>query len=143
THLFGLLFATAARTLLDLGDDPRRLGARLGITAVLHTWTRELLFHPHLHCIVTGGGLTPSGDTWLPLGRRYLFPVQVMGALFRGKFLAGLRRLYDDGRLRLVGGAARLADPAAFARLLDKLYRTDWVVYAKRPFAGAQHVFRY
>lgn len=143
TRLFGLLFAAASQTLLELGDDPRYLGARLGLTAVLHTWTRELLFHPHLHCIVTGGGLSPSTRTWLPLGRRFLFPVKVMGALFRGKFLAALRKLYLDGQLDLAGRAARLLDPDAFARLLDKLYRTDWVVYAKRPFAGAEHVFRY
>jgi hypothetical protein len=141
--LFGLLFAAASRTLLDLGDDPERLGARLGITAVLHTWSRVLLFHPHLHCIVTGGGLAPSGDVWLPLGRRYLFPVKVMGALFRGKFLDGLRQLYQDGKLHLAGRAAKLSDPAAFAALLDKLYRTDWVVYVKRPFAGTEQVFRY
>jgi hypothetical protein len=141
--LFGLLFAAASRTLLDLGDDPERLGGRLGITAVLHTWTRDLRFHPHLHCIVTGGGLAPSGDAWLPLGKRYLFPVKVMGALFRGKFLDGLRQLYQDDQLHFGGRAAKLSDPAAFARLLDKLYRTDWVVYAKRPFAGTEHVFRY
>ena len=141
--IFGLLFAAASRTLLQLGDDPERLGGRLGITAVLHTWTRDLLFHPHLHCIVTGGGLAPSRDAWLPLGRRYLFPVKVMGALFRGKFLDGLRHLYRDGRLHLDGRAAKLSDPAAFARLLDKLYRTNWVVYAKRPFAGTEQVFRY
>jgi hypothetical protein len=142
-RLFALLFAAASQTLLELGNDPRRLGARLGITAVLHTWTRELLFHPHLHCIVTGGGLAPSGETWLPLSRRYLVPVKVMGALFRGKFLAGLRQLYDDGQLHLGGRASRLSEPTAFAELINKLYRTNWVVYAKRPFAGTQQVFRY
>jgi len=141
--LFSLLFAAASRTLLDLGGDPKRLGGLLGITAVLHTWTRDLLFHPHLHCIVTGGGLAPSGDAWLPLGRRYLFPVKVMGALFRGKFLDGLRLLHHQGRLRFAGRAAKLSDPTAFARLLDKLYCTDWNVYAKRPFAGTEKVFRY
>ena len=81
--LFNVLFASASKTLLQLGDDPKRLGGRLGITAVLHTWTRELLFHPHLHCIVTAGGLAPSGDEWRPLNRDYLFPVKVLGALFR------------------------------------------------------------
>jgi len=142
-QLFNLLFASASHTLIDLGDDPARLGARLGVTGVLHTWTRELAFHPHLHCIVTGGGLTPDGDAWLPCRRRYIFPVKVMGSLFRGKFLDGLRRLYDADRLCCTGAAKQLAEPAAFNKLLDRLYKTDWVVYAKRPFAGPERVFRY
>ena len=141
--LFDLLFATASRTLLDLGDDPERLGARLGFTAVLHTWTRKLTFHPHLHCIVTGGGLAPTGDTWIPCSRRFIFPVRVIGNLFRGKFLHGLRRLRRKGLLRYTRDAAALADDAAFGQLLDRLYRDPWVVYAKRPFAGPEKVFRY
>jgi len=141
--LFDLLFTTASRTLLDLGDDPKRLGARLGITAVLHTWTRKLTFHPHLHCIVTGGGLAPDGETWIPCSRRFIFPVRVLGELFRGKFLDGLRRLHRMGLLRYTADAAPLADDAAFTQLLDRLYRDPWVVYAKRPFAGPEQVFRY
>lgn len=141
--LFRLLFATAPRTLLDLGDDPKRLGVRLGITAVLHTWTRQLTFHPHLHCIVTGGGLAPDGKTWISCSKRFLFHVRVLGELFRGKFLDGLRRLRRDGQLRYTGAAERLADDAAFDELLDRLYQHSWVVYAKRPFAGPEHVFRY
>jgi hypothetical protein len=129
--------------LSELGDDPERLGARLGITAVLHTWTRELTFHPHLHCIVTGGGLAPDGDTWVPLSRRFIFPARVLGDLFRGKFLDGLRGLHRDGSLRFTGGAASLAKDGAFDRLINRLYKTSWVVYAKRPFAGVEHVFRY
>lgn len=143
TALFDLLFACAARTLLELGDNPERLGAQLGVTAVLHTWTRELAFHPHLHCIVTGGGLAPSGDAWVAASRRHLFPVKVLGALFRGKFLDGLRRLRAAQELRYSGAASALADPAAFNKLVDRLYRTDWVVYAKKPFAGPERVFRY
>lgn len=141
--IFSLLFASASRTLLDLGDDPKRLGARLGITAVLHTWTRELTFHPHLHCIVTGGGLAPDGGAWVPLSRRFIFPVRVLGDLFRGKFLDELRRLRRNGSLRYTGSASNLADDDAFDRLLARLYQTSWVVYAKRPFAGVEHVFRY
>jgi hypothetical protein len=142
--LFDLLFASAPATLLDLGDDPERLGGLLGITAVLHTWTRKLEFHPHLHCIVTGGGLSSDQSRWVPVkNRRYLFPVAVMKRLFRGKFLAGLSRLQRAGKLRFVGGAARIADPAAFAALVDKLYCTDWVVYSKATFAGPEQVFRY
>ncbi len=142
-ELFSLLFAAASRTLLDLGDNPKHLGGRLGVTSVLHTWTRELMFHPHLHCIVTGGGLSPSGEGWLPLSRRFLFPVKVLGQLFRGKFLAGLRELHERGQLNFTGKAAGLTDPNSFARLLDGLYRKDWVVYAKRPFAGTEQIFRY
>lgn len=142
--LFDLLFASAPATLLQLGDDPERLGGRLGITAVLHTWTRELEFHPHLHCIVTGGGLSPMGDRFVPVkSRRYLFPVKVMGELYRGKFLAGLRRLRQQGKLRFEGGAAGLADDAAWTTFIDRLYKTDWVVYSKPTFAGPEQVFRY
>jgi hypothetical protein len=141
--IYGLLFAAASKTLLVLGGDPARLGGQLGFTAVLHTWTRELTFHPHLHCIVTGGGLTPGADRWVSARREYLFPVKVLGQLFRGKFLDGLAHAYADGKLKFAGSCAGLADPDAFGKLKDKLYRTNWVVYAKRPFAGPEQVFRY
>jgi hypothetical protein len=141
--LFHLLFASAAEALLDLGRDPKWLGAELGISSVLHTWTRELRFHPHVHCVVSGGGLSPDGERWIATRPGFLLPVRVLGALFQGKFLARLVRLYDDGELRLEGPASALADRARFARLRDNLYRTRWVVYAKRPFGGPEHVFRY
>ena len=141
--IFNLLFASAADALLDLGRDPKWLGAQLGITSVLHTWTRDLRFHPHVHCVVTGGGLSPDGARWIATRPGFLLPVRVLGALFRGKFLARLVRLYDDGALRLAGPASALADRARFARLRDKLYRTRWVVYAKQPFGGPEQVFRY
>jgi hypothetical protein len=141
--IFDLLFACASRTLLELGLDKDRLGAQLGITAVLHTWTRELAFHPHLHCIVTGGGLTPDGGAWSAASRRYLFPVKVLGALFRGKVLAALRRLRDQERLVYCGAARPLADAAVFDAFIDRLYEVDWVVYSKKPFAGPERVFRY
>jgi len=138
-RLYDLLFDAASRTLLDLGRDPERLGAQLGFTTVLHTWTRSLEYHPHLHCIVTSGGLSEDGATWIRAGQgRYLFPVKVMGDLFRGKFLAGLRRLHQRGELDTGGDA-----PSAFARLVDGLYHTSWHVYAKRPFGGPQHVYQY
>jgi Putative transposase/Transposase zinc-binding domain len=142
-RVFDLLFVSAAQTLLELGADPERLGALLGITAVLHTWSRDLSFHPHVHCIVTGGGLSPDGTRWVACRRDYFLPVLVLGALFRGKMLAALRRAYDRGELVLSGGAAALADPSAFAALLDALYNKRWVVYAKPPFGGAKQVFRY
>jgi hypothetical protein len=142
-RIYDLIFASASEALLALGRDPRRLGAHIGVTAVLHTWSRDLSFHPHLHCIVTGGGLSLDGARWVAGSARYLFPVRVLGALFRGKLLAGLTRAYARGELTLAGRAAALSDPAAFASLRDQLYRTAWVVYAKPPFGGAEHVYEY
>jgi len=141
--IFDILFAAAAESLLELGRDRRWLGAELGITSVLHTWTRDLRWHPPLHCVVSGGGLALAGSDWIAARPDFLFPVRVLGALFRGKFLARLARLYDRGALRLDGPAAALAERRRFARMKDKLHRTRWVVYAKRPFGGPEHVFRY
>jgi hypothetical protein len=141
--VFGWLFASSAEAMLELGRDPKRLGAQLGITSVLHTWTRELLFHPHVHCIVTGGGLSLDGEQWVETRPDFLFPVRVLGKLFRGKFLARLVDAYINGELQLEGRAARLADPRAFERLRKKLYRKRWVVYCKPPFGGPEQVFRY
>jgi len=141
---FDLLFAAASATLLELGRDPRRLGAQLGFTAVLHTWTRDLRFHPHLHCIVTGGGLGREGDRWIPARRRYLFPLKVIAILLRGKVLDGLRRAYDDGTLVLAGPAcAHIADASAFAGFLARLRRIEWLPYVKPTFAGPHQVFEY
>jgi len=141
--IFNVLFAAAAEALLELGRDPKWLGAEVGLTSVLHTWTRDLRFHPHVHGIVTAGGLSPDGERWIPTRAGFLLPVRVLGALFRGKFLARLERLYDAGELQLTGPASALANRASFARLRDKLYRTRWVVYAKQPFGGPEQVFRY
>jgi hypothetical protein len=134
--IFDLLFSAAAHTLLELGNDEQRLGAQLGVTSVLHTWTRDLRFHPHVHCIVTGGGLAPDGDRWISSRQKYLFPVRVLSDLFRGKFLDGLADVYERGELNLEGACAVLANPDGFTQLKDTLYRKSWVVYAKRPFAG-------
>jgi hypothetical protein len=140
---FELLFKAASETLLTLGADPERLGGLLGLTAVLHTWTRDLNFHPHLHCIVTGGGLT-ADEKWVNGNSdAYLFPVLVMGRLFRGKFLAGLKQLFDKHRLALSGSCAHLEDRDVFRLLLDRLYRAEWRPYAKRPFAGPEQVYDY
>ena len=141
--IFDMLFSAAARTLLELGMDEQRLGAQLGVTAVLHTWSRDLRFHPHVHCIVTGGGLASTGDRWISAPQKYLFPVRVLSALFRGKFLSALTHAYERDELDLEGACAVLADGAQFDRLKDVLYRKDWVVYAKRPFAGPEQVFKY
>ncbi len=137
--VFNMLFTCAAETLLQLGRDPRWLGAELGVTSVLHTWTRELLFHPHVHCIVTGGGLSLDDRHWIRTRKNFLFPVRVLGALFRGKFIARLHQVYARGQLRLPSPATA----QDFQRLCEKLQRKRWVVYSKPPFGGPRQVFRY
>jgi hypothetical protein len=137
-EIFGALFAAASETLLELGTT--RLQARLGITMVLHTWTRELHFHPHVHALVTAGGATAHGAGWIASTGKYLFPVQVMGALLRGKMMHALRRLHADGAFARFGG---FVDPEGFDRLMGKLARRKWVVYAKEPFKCIEHVLNY
>jgi hypothetical protein len=141
--LYDLLCAAASATLLALITDPRHLGAQPGSTAVLHTWGQNLLFHPHLHGVVTGGGLAPDGRRWVATRPDYFLPARVLGRLSRGKFLAGLQEAYDRGRLALTGSVRALSAPRAFRALRAHLYRRDWVVYAQRPFGGAAQVFRY
>lgn len=143
---FDAMFQAGSQTLLALGADEKRLGAQLGLTAVLHTWTRDLRFHPHLHCIVTGGGLTPDGTRWKASKQGYLFPVSVLSALFRGKLVAALDEAYREGSLQLRGVdgfGGDVPDDEAWRRLRRKLYRTRWVSYAKPPFAGPESVYRY
>jgi hypothetical protein len=135
-RIFDILFQAASATLLELGRDARRLGATLGFTAVLHTWTRELEFHPHLHLVVTGGGLSRDGERWIPTRANYLFPVKVLSQLFRGKFLAALRGAHGRGEIRIAHGRT-------LERVIAKLRKKDWVVYAKPPFEGARHVYEY
>ena len=137
--MFDLLLKSAAGALLTLGRDPKWFGAsaQLGVTTVLHTWARDLHFHPHAHCIVTGGGLAPDGKTWVAAPPDFLLPVHVLGALFRGKFLAGL------ARWRASGLPADDHDDRAARRPRARLYDQSWVVYAKRPFGGAEQVYRY
>ena len=143
---FDALFAAGSETLLALGNDPKRLGAQLGITCVLHTWTRDLRFHPHLHCIVTGGGLTADGARWRSTAQDYLFPVRVLSKLFRGKLLATLEEARRNGRLKLEGIEGfddKSRSDRAWHRLRDKLYQTRWISYAKPPFGGAKAVYEY
>ncbi|HEY0708979.1 MAG TPA: transposase, partial [Polyangia bacterium] len=144
--LLDLLFAAASDTILELAADPKRLGATLGITAVVHTWGRNLSFHPHLHCIVTGGGLASDG-TWIQSRAQYLLPVKVMGRLFQGKFLAGLARFVQQGKIALGPRTSRavadLLSPLGFARLKACLHAKSWNVYAKAPFRNGGALFRY
>ena len=140
-RIYDLLLECAARTLLEFGES--RLNAQLGVTTVLHTWTRDLRFHPHAHCIVTAGGLHQQEDRWVPVRGRFLFRVELLSMVFRGKLLDGLTRLYHAQQLDLQGACATLADPETFANLTDRLYRKPWVVYAKPPFGSRQQVFDY
>jgi len=142
TLLYDLLFRCASDTLLTLGRDPDRLNGQLGITAVLHTWTRDLMLHPHVHCIVTGGALSQDGSTWHSSRPDFLFHVNVMRKLFRGKFLDGLLKAHAKGLLLRPDGTQWL-DNNDLRRLLRKLRRMKWVVYCKRPFGGPQQVIRY
>jgi len=137
---YRLLFAAAAATLLEFGR--QQLQAQLGFTLVLHTWGRTLHDHPHVHGIVTGGGLRADG-TWAGTPAHWLFPVRALSAMFRGKFRAGLLELHRSGQLVFHGGAAALARPVAFAALVAAVTKQPWVVYAKRPFAGPATVLAY
>jgi hypothetical protein len=141
--LFDILFATAASTLREIAADPQHLGADIGFTAVLHTWGQNLLFHPHLHCVVTGGGLSADGEHWVGTRASFFLPVKALSKLFRGKFLDALKKAYLAGQLRLHGSTAELAEQKPWRSFLNGLYKKNWVVYAKPPFAGPEHVFRY
>ncbi len=140
--VYALLFDVAAEVLLTIAADPRHLGARIGATFVLHTWGSALTHHPHVHGIVPGGGLAPDG-TWRACRAGFFLPVRVLSRLFRRRFLEELQRLHQLGRLRFFGELAALAEPRAFAQWLVPLRRTEWVVYAKRPFAGPAAVLAY
>jgi hypothetical protein len=142
--LYGLLFQTAAATLQTFGRDPKWLGGELGITMVLHTWSQTLEHHIHVHCVVTGGALAPDGDRWIPTKRRdFLFPVKALSRVFRGKYLTALQGAYARDHLQFAGSMAPLMDARTFQRFLAPLWQQPWVVYAKPPFASAQHVIAY
>jgi hypothetical protein len=141
--LYDLLFKTASETTLTIAADPRHLGARIGITAVLHTWGSAMTHHPHIHMIVPGGGIAPDGDRWISSRPAFLLPVRVLGALFRRLFLTRLLALHDAGKLAFFGQLAHLADRRAFLRHLSPLRKKRWVVYAKPPFAGPEAVLAY
>jgi Putative transposase/Transposase zinc-binding domain len=141
--VYDLLFRAAAETLTTIAADPKHLGARIGFTAVLHTWGSALTHHPHVHVIVPGGGLSPDGERWIACKRGFFLPVRVLSRLFRRLFLDGLAALCDAGRLAFFGDLAPLADKDAFDAALAPLRRSEWVVYAKRPFAGPQAVLAY
>jgi hypothetical protein len=141
--VYGLLFEIAAATLRTIAADPKHLGARIGVTLVLHTWGSALTHHPHVHGIVPGGGLAPDADRWVGCRPGFFLPVRVLSRLFRRLFLQALSQAHRNGQLHFFGEPAELTDAGAFARWLAPLRSTEWVVYAKRPFAGPQAVLAY
>ena len=140
---YGLLMRTATAALCTIAADPRHLGARIGGLAILHTWGQNLLHHPHVHCVVPGGGLSPDGSRWIACRPGFFLPVRVLSRLFRRLFLIGLQAAFDAGELQFFSTLSRLAKPAAFSRHLAELRRQEWVVYAKPPFAGPAQVLAY
>jgi hypothetical protein len=143
TIVYDLLFRTTAQTLLSIAADPKRLGVETGFFAVLHSWGQNLHFHPHLHCVVPGGGLSPRHERWIHARPRFLLPVRVLSARFRHLFLEALEQAYAAGQLQFFGDLTALSDPATFARSLAPLKLRPWVVYAKAPFGGPQQVLEY
>jgi hypothetical protein len=141
--VYAVLFRTAAETLLTIAADPRHLGVYLGVTAVLHTWGQTLQHHPHLHCLVPAGGPSLDGARWVTCRPGFFLPVRVLSRLFRRLFLHALRSAFAAGNLHFFGDLSSLADPAAFAALIDRLWRIDWVVFAKPPFASPRTVLAY
>jgi hypothetical protein len=141
--VYDLLFKASAQTLLTLADDPKHLGARIGMTSVLHTWGSAMTHHPHLHVIVPGGGLSPDGTRWIACRPGFFLPVKVLSRLFRRLFLEGLARLHRAGKLAFFGNLSELANPVTFEAHLVPLRKTNWVVYAKPPFGGPEAVLAY
>jgi hypothetical protein len=142
-EIYGILFKAAAETLITIAADPKHLGARIGLTSVLHTWGSALTHHPHVHCIVPGGGLSPDGAHWLSCRPGFFLPVRVLSRLFRRLVLDQLAAAHAAGRLQFFGDHLHLGDAQAFSRYLRPLRKAEWVVYAKRPFAGPQAVLAY
>jgi hypothetical protein len=141
--LYDLLYRTSAATMLELARDPKHLGADIGFLGVLHTWGQNLEHHPHVHYIVPAGGLALDGSRWIDSSRRFFLPVHALSRVFRGKFVAGLKQLVAEDKLQFHGSQQHLAAPGCVPSFLRQLYQQDWVVYAKPPFGGAEHVLNY
>lgn len=150
--VYKLLFQSASETLTELAKDPKHLGAQIGFIAILHTWTQTLMDHPHLHCLVTGGGLSPDrkrsacalhADRWVASREDFFIAVKVLSALFRGKFLDGLKKAYEAGELTFAGQVEELKEAPAFKKFLNDLYKQDWVVYCKPPLRNSQKLMDY
>jgi hypothetical protein len=141
--VYSLLFRAVSQTLLSITQDPKHLGAQIGFLAILHTWGQNLHHHPHIHCVVPAGGISPDGTHWVHSRENFFLPVQVLSALFKKKLLAYLRTAYNNGKLDLYGRLEGLRDPHNWHSLLAAMEATDWVVYAKPPFGGPSQVLKY
>jgi len=141
--VYGMLFRATAATLSTIAADPKHLGAEIGFFAVLHSWGQNLLHHPHLHCVVPGGGISPDGSRWISCRSRFFLPVRVLSRLFRRLFLTYLQEAFDAGKLRFCSALEGLREPRVFRRHLDAVRHAKWVVYAKAPFTGPQQVVDY
>ncbi len=141
--VYDLLYRTSAATMLELARDPRHLGADIGFLGVLHTWGQNLEHHPHVHYIVPAGGLALDGSGWIDSSPRFFLPVHALSRVFRGKFVAGLKQLAAQDKLQFHGSQQHLAAPGCFPSFLRQLFQKDWIVYAKPPFGGAEHVLDY
>jgi hypothetical protein len=141
--LYRILFRAASETLLQIGADPKHLGARIGFLAVLHTWGQNLHHHPHLHCVIPGGGISADDSRWISCRRQFLFPVKVLSRLFRAKFASLLKQAFYQAKLRFHGKLQPLAKNRNFFSWLNEIMRSEWVVYAKPPFGGPQQVLKY
>ena len=140
---YSLLFKAASETLVELSRDPKYLGAEIGFISVLHTWGQNLMDHPHLHCIVPGGGLSFDGTRFVCSRKKFFIPVKVLSRKFRGKFLAFFKEAFQDGNLEFHGKIEPFSGKIKFQALIDTLYQTEWVVYCKKPFKSPWHVLRY
>jgi hypothetical protein len=141
--VYGILFQATAETLKTIASDPKHLGAEIGFFAVLHTWGQNLQVHPHLHCVVPGGGLSPDGERWVRCRPGFFLPVRVLSRLFRRLFLESLQKAFHSGKLQFFAALESLREPDHFAQLLARVKECEWVVYAKRPFAGPEQVLDY
>src|SRR5271157_5024451 len=141
--IYGLLLRASAETLLEVARDPRHLGAEIGFFSVLHTWSQKLTLHPHVHCVISAGGLSLDHTHWVRSQKRFFLPLKVLSRVFRGKFVDALKQAFHRGRLHFHGTLAPLAQPKTFAAWLRPLFRKDWVVYAKPPFGGPAYVLQY
>ena len=141
--VYDILFRAVKETLLEASLNPKNIGAKIGFLAILHTWGQNLLDHPHIHCVVPGGGLSPDGSSWISSKREFLISVKVLAKLFRGKFLDYLKQAFQDHKLHFYGENKELEIPKNFQKLIDQAYAKEWVVYVKKPFSGPKQVLQY
>lgn len=142
-EIYTILFKSSSETLLELGKDIKYLGAEIGFISILHTWGQNLMDHPHVHCLAPGGGLSLDGDRWIFTRKKFFIPVKVLSRLFRGKFLANLKKAYQRKKLEFQGNLKLMNQQQNFQKLLDELYKKEWVVYCKPPFSNSEQILEY